>query len=253
MTNATSDANLRELERRWRLTGSTDDEAAYLIERVRMGDLTGERLEVAACCGHAAARTATGRPDPLQTPFDPWLLGLLGHGPEVPVQVAILAARVALPTWEAIDPVRAQNGCFTTDPEFTHPPAFEVASIPRRALLLLGQHPSSLGAATDLATTAERVRFLGGFSPQGGYAASWAFETVLEALRVVTDPMAAKRAVDYALGIGLAYDHAGRRVDPYPLDPGARRLVPWLLDPESARSALCGHLIAWALTPTTSR
>ena len=43
-----SDARLRELERRWRESGSTEDEAAYLRERVRVGDLTQERLELAA-------------------------------------------------------------------------------------------------------------------------------------------------------------------------------------------------------------
>ena len=40
-----SDSNLRGLERRWRETGSVDDEAAYLRERVRVGDLTQENSE----------------------------------------------------------------------------------------------------------------------------------------------------------------------------------------------------------------
>lgn len=53
-----SDQRLRELERRWRETGAVANEAAYLRERVRAGDLTPERLAVAACCGHAGARTA---------------------------------------------------------------------------------------------------------------------------------------------------------------------------------------------------
>lgn len=51
-----SDARLRELERRWKETKSPDDEAAYLLERVRVGDLTRERLELAAYCGQASAR-----------------------------------------------------------------------------------------------------------------------------------------------------------------------------------------------------
>ncbi len=53
-----SDARLRELERRWKETQSPDDEAAYLLERVRVGDLTRERLELAAYCGHERARQA---------------------------------------------------------------------------------------------------------------------------------------------------------------------------------------------------
>ena len=43
-----SDQRLRELERRWKESGSPDDEAAYLLERVRVGDLTRERLHLAA-------------------------------------------------------------------------------------------------------------------------------------------------------------------------------------------------------------
>ena len=42
-----SDAKLRELERRWKESGAVEDEAAYLLERVRVGDLTRERLELA--------------------------------------------------------------------------------------------------------------------------------------------------------------------------------------------------------------
>ncbi len=51
-----SDTKLRDLERRWEETGSPDDEAAYLLERVRVGDLSRERLELAAYCGHEGAR-----------------------------------------------------------------------------------------------------------------------------------------------------------------------------------------------------
>lgn len=53
-----SDQRLRELERKWRESGSVEDEAAYLRERVRVGDLTQERLELAAHCGHEGARSA---------------------------------------------------------------------------------------------------------------------------------------------------------------------------------------------------
>lgn len=51
-----SDTKLRDLERRWRETGTVDDEAAYLLERVRVGDLTRERLDLAAYLGHRACR-----------------------------------------------------------------------------------------------------------------------------------------------------------------------------------------------------
>jgi len=57
-----SDSKLRELERRWRETKSVEDEAAYLRERVRVGDLTQERLELAAVAGgRATARSPSPR------------------------------------------------------------------------------------------------------------------------------------------------------------------------------------------------
>lgn len=54
-----TDTRLQELERAWRASGSVEDEAAYLRERVRVGELTQERLELAAYCGHAGARRRT--------------------------------------------------------------------------------------------------------------------------------------------------------------------------------------------------
>jgi hypothetical protein len=55
-----SDQRLRELERRWRETGSVEDEAAYLLERVRTGSLDREMLELAAYCGHPASNRCLG-------------------------------------------------------------------------------------------------------------------------------------------------------------------------------------------------
>ncbi|MEZ6188833.1 MAG: hypothetical protein R3F62_27995 [Planctomycetota bacterium] len=53
-----ADRTLRELERRWKETGSVEDEAVLLLERVHVGDLAARRLEVAAAVGHPAARVA---------------------------------------------------------------------------------------------------------------------------------------------------------------------------------------------------
>ena len=55
-----ADDRLRELERRWKESGAVDDEAAWLLERVRVGGLEAERLQLAAYCGHAGARVALG-------------------------------------------------------------------------------------------------------------------------------------------------------------------------------------------------
>ena len=55
-----TDDRLRAMERRFRESGSVEDEATWLIERVRSGDLSSDCLRLAACCGHPAACLATG-------------------------------------------------------------------------------------------------------------------------------------------------------------------------------------------------
>lgn len=59
-----TDARLRELERRWKETGAVEDEAAYLLQKVRAGALTQERLELAAYCAHEASCLATNLESP---------------------------------------------------------------------------------------------------------------------------------------------------------------------------------------------
>jgi hypothetical protein len=67
-----SDSRLRDLERRWKETGAAEDEAAFLLERLRVGDLTAERLELAAHCGHPAGQLALGRPVQPRGPVREW-------------------------------------------------------------------------------------------------------------------------------------------------------------------------------------
>lgn len=76
-----SDQRLRGLERK---RGETvDDEAAWLVERIRAGTLPRERLDLAAWCGHEAAVRAGGRPGP----GDPeaWFQGLEVFSPALAV------------------------------------------------------------------------------------------------------------------------------------------------------------------------
>lgn len=86
------DERLRAAERRALASGSVADEAALLTERLRAGSLTRERLELAAYCGHEAARVAV---DPVTGCFgprgerlwgalalEPWVRGLSRWGPE---------------------------------------------------------------------------------------------------------------------------------------------------------------------------
>lgn len=53
-----TDQKLRRLERRWRSTGNVEDEAAYLRERVRQGDLSERHLRIAAYLGVPGATLA---------------------------------------------------------------------------------------------------------------------------------------------------------------------------------------------------
>jgi hypothetical protein len=66
-TELVTDSRLRDLERRHRLTGSVEDEAAWLRARVQAGELEQSKLELAASLGHAAAaQLLTVAPLPLR-------------------------------------------------------------------------------------------------------------------------------------------------------------------------------------------
>lgn len=107
--DSVTDGRLREAERRWRQSGSIDDEAAFLRERVRTGALPPTRLEVAAACGHPAAARALPAPtrglfgrafDQVRealTGDEPWRR-LRRFAPEVKVRAALAVAR---PTFAA--------------------------------------------------------------------------------------------------------------------------------------------------------
>jgi hypothetical protein len=100
-----SDERLREAERKWKETGSVDDEARYLLERVRVGDLTQERLELAAYCGHEASRVATVSVTERQgTEPETWAESLLGRfGRDALLVAALAAANATLVDWESMD------------------------------------------------------------------------------------------------------------------------------------------------------
>jgi len=96
-----SDADLRELERRFRETGCVEDEAAWLRARAQAGELEKSRLELAAYCHHEAAVTALGL-EALgeQRGFRRWANGLSAWGLEAYNRVQIAAAYAALVVWE---------------------------------------------------------------------------------------------------------------------------------------------------------
>lgn len=61
-----TDANLRELERRFRTSGNVEDEAAWLRARLQAGEVSQERLQLAAQLEHLASIAlvqSLGKPD----------------------------------------------------------------------------------------------------------------------------------------------------------------------------------------------
>lgn len=92
-----SDQKLRDLERRFRETGSLGDEAAYLQERVRAGILPRVRVELAAYCGHEPAKRAMAIDLPSDRKRLAGTLATLGSQVSRPIVacIAITAARAA--------------------------------------------------------------------------------------------------------------------------------------------------------------
>lgn len=87
-----ADEQLRRGERRWRATGSPDDEARHLRERMRAGRVDLVRLALAAECGHPAARVALGRRPGTDEP----LRGLVARAERAGDDEARVRAAVAL-------------------------------------------------------------------------------------------------------------------------------------------------------------
>lgn len=97
-----SDRRARDLERRAVATGAADDEAAWLLTRVRRGDLAPLRLGLAAHLGHAGARLAVGVIEPAAQRNDVeslrrWAAGLLAFGRPVCARAGVALARACLP------------------------------------------------------------------------------------------------------------------------------------------------------------
>jgi hypothetical protein len=90
-----SDDRLRDLQRRYRESGDAADGAAWLRARLRAGELSPERLELAARAGDRAAAQAADLPSP---PED--LEAFLAPIPaEIPMLKGMLAAVRAARSW----------------------------------------------------------------------------------------------------------------------------------------------------------
>ncbi|MBX3467827.1 MAG: hypothetical protein KF878_13165 [Planctomycetes bacterium] len=89
----TTDERLRRLHRATAGLGTDADRARLLVERVRAGVLSPERVRLAAAFGHRVACLAVGGRAPVE---DVGALADLDLGPEARARVALAAARVAL-------------------------------------------------------------------------------------------------------------------------------------------------------------
>lgn len=97
-----SDSDLRNLEHQ-AAAGDLEAAARALAERVRTGDLAESRLRMAAYLSHAPALSAT-ESSPPPTDLPTWCQGLVGWEREALVRVAIAAARVVVPVYQAQQP-----------------------------------------------------------------------------------------------------------------------------------------------------
>ena len=93
-----SDQRLRDLERRWKSSGSIDDEAAYLIERVRVGNLSNKMIQILLLCDHPATCNAFPVDHEMaSSTTDSWLQALYAHSTDSMVRAAIACGRSMLP------------------------------------------------------------------------------------------------------------------------------------------------------------
>lgn len=98
-----SDERLREAERRWRESGSVEDEAGYLLERVRAGTLSQPHVEIAALCGSEAAAAISAHLAPPRNLVDH--LSLIHERSRRALLMGLLSAAERLrPTWLAARP-----------------------------------------------------------------------------------------------------------------------------------------------------
>tara|TARA_R110002072_G_scaffold59265_5_gene151001 strand:- start:639 stop:1361 length:723 start_codon:yes stop_codon:yes gene_type:complete len=98
-----SDNHLRELEATWRASASVEDEAAYLVERVRVGELKQSRLELTASLGFPSALLAVPSV-PVATDSQALLELIAQRGDPVLIRGLLGLGYAALPTWKEEQP-----------------------------------------------------------------------------------------------------------------------------------------------------
>lgn len=180
------DENLRALERDWLESGSVESELAYLVARVRGGDLSVAKVRLAAYLGHEAALAAglelwKPRKGKRARGLQDWARGVSradldpGQGSREPsdlgrrtqVRVAIAWARHALSVWEtALDEEESSLGDLLSRSEktFLDPDLPLVIDHPLGSHVVVGlSRPdrANAAAACVIAAVTEIARYLG--------------------------------------------------------------------------------------------
>ena len=113
-----TDQELRELERRFRETGTAADEANWIRGRLRVGELQRDRVRLASYLGHEAAGrlldeketapSVAGDSYDAETCYFPllavWTRGLCRFGREPAVRAGLAASTATLPVFEGAYP-----------------------------------------------------------------------------------------------------------------------------------------------------
>jgi len=179
-----TDSRRRELERRFRATGTDADAARLLVERVRAGGLPGERVRLAAFCGHGPARLALGDEAPPAAPeLGPWLLELEEFGKEALVRAALAAAEVALDHHPAGRRSAACLACLETARAWLRDPDGQHEAPPRSSRALgsgQGFFVTAPVMATDAAHFAAAAATAARPAPHATEAVHWACRALIQ-------------------------------------------------------------------------
>ena len=202
------DDRLRELERRFRGTGAVEDEAAWLRERLRVGELAPERLDLAADLGHRASQAARGRS--AGAPAREELAGILTRrGKEVCARAAVAVVRDAAPALGGAP--RAVLAALEDAEQWIVCPCVEHLS---RAA---GHWWQFRTADTTLGWLAAQVACVAGYDPEG-----WAEPSTPEEL---------EELLAYSLGYMPGFLETAGELEGV-VQAAASELVPWALGHE---------------------
>lgn len=233
-----SDEQLRAAERKWRESESTADEALYLSQRIRAGDLSHECTQLAAFLGHAAATTALGTTPRAkgQSSDDPMLARLLDRcGTPVCVRAGLALSDRALPAWTALFPhdLRPQRLIAACRAWLVDPSALEEvdASIAAAATAFAGNvDPPEGGQDPDVVPWQAAIASIAVArgTAEVARARSWARQSLLAALLANAQTALGTVAAPHGVSLTLSSTQGAHRS----FNAIAEALLPSLLDAE---------------------